>query len=680
MATSQVAPQPLAPTASQASALNAVTARTGATPTATPYSATTTAPAASGPVSFDRWNRELSFIREAGGVGETVDRDNRESYDNYATQWNNADAQLRAEMDNQHGFNPGRADVGGATPRPRGGGGGGGGRVGLTAASQAIQNQGTSEIQEVEVGPESQVFQMQDMGDAQATDATAAQVTAHTNASVAVGSAADDVTAQTYTAEQIQNAAGMAAAEGIVSSNAIATTPEGALSGIAGVASRDYQAELDAMAETPEFLESQESFVVAEVDNQPVEAQAALVDLDPQELVSKQITDLTQSLENDVIPVWARPAVDAVNRAMARRGIEASSVARDSMYSAIIQAAMPIAQLNAEAVKNRANQNQANQQQTNIANAEFQQQLKITNLTNKQQAAMQNAALSGNIDIARFTAAQQTALSNSNFAQTMTQTEFGAEQQSIIQNAADLASMDLANLDVRAKLASQNAQAFLQMDMSNLANEQQTRVINQQSEQQALLSNQSANNAALQFNAQSQTQTDQFMANLGAQISQFNASQTNAMNQFNTSETNRISGINAENTTRVNMANAATRSSLSQFNAQLDQQREQWNSANQQAVEQADITWRRQANTINTAAVNAANQQNVQNAFSMTLSEQQFLWQVSRDQASRGFSAGQSELNRQASLYTAAINNEAAGNTTASSQRLMASLGNVFGV
>jgi len=633
-------------------------------------------------VSFDTWNSNLSFIREAGGVGETVDRGNRESYNNYASQWNAATPELRRAMENQHGFNPNRPDLRPATPsRPRSGGGGGSRSTATNTTTLSGQDFiEEDEIRLVDETADSEIFTMADQGDAVGTLANASTATATTTGPTATAASPSTLIAPQMEAEEVSQAATLIAANGSVSEESQASIEAGTLSGIAGVAQRDLVAEAEALAETPEFLGNQESFVVAEVDEQPVEVQAQIAELDPNELVSNQIESLVGSLDDDVIPVWARPAVDAVNRVMASRGLSSSTIGRNELYSAIISSAIPIAQSNAQAVQNRANQNLANRQQATIAEAEFTQQLRVSNLNNRQTAALQNAALQGNIDLAQFNAAQQTALANSNFAQTMTNAEFNAQQQSIIQNATSLASMDLANLDAQTRISVQNAQAFLAMDMANLDNDQQARVVNQQAEQQTLLSNQSATNAARQFNAASQSQTDQFMADLASRIEQFNATQRNAMEQFNVSEVNRVDSLNAESETRTSIANSQILSQISQFNASLDQQREQFNVANQQAVSQADVTWRRQANTINTAALNQSNQINVQNAFSLTAMEQQAFWQAQRDAANNAFQGGQSELNRQTALYTAAINSEATGGTTASTQRLMQSIGTTLGI
>jgi len=57
----------------------------------------------------------------------------------------------------------------------------------------------------------------------------------------------------------------------------------------------------------------------------------------------------------------------------------------------------------------------------------------------------------------------------------------------------------------------------------------------------------------------------------------------------------------------------------------LDFQRDQWNAANQQAVLNSNVDWRRKANLADTAAQNAVNQQNVQNAFNLTSTSTIFL-------------------------------------------------------
>jgi len=94
---------------------------------------------------------------------------------------------------------------------------------------------------------------------------------------------------------------------------------------------------------------------------------------------------LLAGIEEDQIPTWARPAVDAVNSMMARRGLRASTVGRDALFNAIIQSALPIAQSNAQALQARATQNLSNEQQANLQQASQVMQQRMANLANRQQ-------------------------------------------------------------------------------------------------------------------------------------------------------------------------------------------------------------------------------------------------------------------------------------------------------
>ena len=271
--------------------------------------------------------------------------------------------------------------------------------------------------------------------------------------------------------------------------------------------------------------------------------------------------------------------------------------------------------------------------QTNLLQANIASQMGLAQLSVDQERAVKNAAPRANIDMAKFSAAQQTELVNSKFAQTMTQADFNARQQGVMQDATTLAAMDMQAADARTKVSIQNAQNFLQMDMANLNNEQQGIILDQQMKQQRMLSDQAAANAAEQFNSTSENQTNQFMASLGQQAEMFNATQANAMEQFNATEANRAEALNAQNKSEADKFNNQLSTQIAQYDSQIEFQREQWNAQNAQAVEQSNINWRRKANTINTAAENAANQQGAQFAFNMSAAEQNFVWQSLRDDA-----------------------------------------------
>ena len=108
-----------------------------------------------------------------------------------------------------------------------------------------------------------------------------------------------------------------------------------------------------------------------------------------------------------------------------------------------------------------------------------------------------------------------------------------------------------------------------------------------------------------------------------------------------------------------------------QFNAQVSFQRDQWNATNKQAVEQSNVDWRRQSNTINSAATNAANQANAQMAYGVNTAEQSFLWQNLRDEASYVRQSYENDQQRKATLYATALANEGASGSTSGTQNLM---------
>ena len=134
-----------------------------------------------------------------------------------------------------------------------------------------------------------------------------------------------------------------------------------------------------------------------------------------------------------------------------------------------------------------------------------------------------------------------------------------------------------------------------------------------------------------------------------------------AMEQFNANSKNqkeaRRVGIEAD----INKANAAMINDIEKFNGQQRFARDQWNTANAQAVEMSNVEWRRKANLANTAAQNAINQQNAQNAFGLSTQAMSMLWQEMRDQADYAFKRSENEATRKTQLLATALGNEGAG-------------------
>jgi len=420
---------------------------------------------------------------------------------------------------------------------------------------------------------------------------------------------------------------------------------------------------------------------ITELGNDPETLEARLADFSeeqrgiieglPEEaLVSNQLDSLLNGIEEGKIPTWAAPAVASVEQMLAQRGMSASTVGRDALLNTIIQAAMPLAQSNAQAIQASVSQ------QKNIEAQEAE-----ANAARRQQTALTNASQVFQMDMAQFSSDQQIALSNSKFLQTVGITEANLDQQATIQNAVLMSQANIAEADFYQKAQIQNAQAFLTMDMQNLSNQQQSNVLKAQQEQQRLLSNQAATNAARQFNAASENQTQQFMASLNTQVNQFNAAQMNAAKQFNVQQQNAAEARRIQNTLEINKANAAIVNQTKQFNEQINFQRDQWNAANQQAVLNSNIDWRRKANLADTAAQNAVNQQNAQNAFNLSSQAQAFLWQELRDQADYDFRWATDSANRKLNAMIAAASSEgdAAKNWSSNFQNASSTVERIFG-
>ena len=166
-------------------------------------------------------------------------------------------------------------------------------------------------------------------------------------------------------------------------------------------------------------------------------------------------------------------------------------------------------------------------------------------------------------------------------------------------------------------------------------------------------------------------------------MSQFNASEANRQAQAELSASTAITTTNIgadatiktaqlRNDSAERIAGAQMTLQAEQFNADQDFRRDQFNTANSNAIAQADIAWRRQVSLAETAASNAANQQNAQNAFALTMQQQQNTWLVARDEANYLNQQYENEETRKTQLLAVALGNEAAaGKDSATSTNSM---------
>ena len=344
--------------------------------------------------------------------------------------------------------------------------------------------------------------------------------------------------------------------------------------------------------------------------------------------VKDELAGLMEDFESEGTPTWAAGAMRAANAAMAARGLSMTSIAGMAVTQAAMEAALPIAQMDA-----------ANKQEMALMKAE--QRARFMNMEFDQafQAKVINAARVSEIANLNFSAAQQIALENARLTQTVDLSNLSNRQAKVMADAATMSQMDMANLDNRQQAAVLNAQSFLQMDLSNLDNNQQMTMFKAQEAVNSILSDTASMNAARQFNASSQNQSDQFFANLGSQVNQFNAEQLNAMERFNAGEAN----------------------ALSQFNAQQTNARDQFNAQNHLIIAQANAQWAQAIATAANAAANQANRDAAMAANNLTMTAYNNVIQRERDLLAWAWASADNAKERDKAIAVATIASDGDG-------------------
>ena len=338
--------------------------------------------------------------------------------------------------------------------------------------------------------------------------------------------------------------------------------------------------------------------------------------------VKTELDTLMEDFEGGDPPSWAAGAMRNATAAMAARGLSASSMAGMAIVQAGMEAALPIAQIDA-----------SNKQEVALLNAEQRASFLGMEFDQEFQTRVRNAARISEVANINFTAAQQVALENAKMAQTVDLANLDARQAKVLADAATLTQIDLRNLDNRQAANVQNAKSFLAMDMANLSNEQQMTILKSQETAQAILSDAAAVNASRQFNATSQMQTDQFFAGLGSQVQRFNAEQINAINRFNAGELN----------------------ALSQFNTAQTNARDQFNAQNHLIVAQANAAWAQAITTAANAAANQANRDAALVANNLTSTMYNNSIQRERDLLAWAWQSGESAADRTTKILEAQI-------------------------
>lgn len=473
----------------------------------------------------------------------------------------------------------------------------------------------------------------------QAGTATQAGVTTAgtaTQAATPVTTPANTMTAAQSQATMQNALAGMTGAQGQVSADSLMNAAQMDPNAAASLQLQAAQLGQAQTVQAPNPLQVTQDQLIdgssvnqGQVDATLAKAEAALV--------QDEMASLMQDFQGGKTPVWAAGAMRAANQAMAARGLSASSMAGMAIVQASMEAALPIAQMDA-----------SNKQQMAMMKAEQRAKFMGMEFDQNFQTKVKNAARISEIANINFSAEQTIALENARMAQTVDLANLSNRQAKVMADAATMTQMDMANLDNRQQAAVQNAQAFLQMDMANLDNTQQMTMFKGQETANSILSDTAAMNAARQFNASSQNQTDQFFASLGSQVSQFNAEQSNSIKRFNAGETN----------------------ALAQFNTAQNNAREQFNAQNHLVIAQANAQWAQNITTAENAAVNQANRDAAIASNNLTMTAYNNAVQRERDVLAWAWEAGQNQKERDKAIAVATIeatDGESSGNLIADS-------------
>lgn len=194
--------------------------------------------------------------------------------------------------------------------------------------------------------------------------------------------------------------------------------------------------------------------------------------LDPMKAasMSEHLNGLLEGMESGNVPLWARPAVAKVEQALAGRGISASSIGRDSLFNAIIQAAMPIAQQDAAFEQESYKTNYQAKVQAIMSDVNMEFAAKQFNANSQNQANQFKAQMQAQADMQA--AARQDAMSQFNAGQenSMTQMQMQLQNQRDQFNSQMAAQIEQANVNWRRQINTQNTAGINAVNQANVQN------------------------------------------------------------------------------------------------------------------------------------------------------------------------------------------------------------------
>lgn len=484
---------------------------------------------------------------------------------------------------------------------------------------------------------------------------------------------ATNATAQTSTASTAQATPAQAAAQAIVStvdaasageaSTATAMTIDNVQQAQAVIAELSQGTAMT--VEQVQLMERAQDVIVQDYEASiiPLDAIAGTLDSVRNEQpmqaasVATKLNGLLSDLDNGEVPTWARPAVAKVEQALAGRGISASSVGRDSLFNAIINAAMPIASADAQFEQQASASNHQAKMQAILQDSSQEFAARQFNASSENQRNQYITGLRAQVNMQN--AARADAMSQFNASSVNRRNEFNVQQQNAMTvsnvqqanamaqaNAANLTNVNLANVSAQNQAEAQNVAAANTMAQFNASQSNALAQVNANLMQQANLSNAAAANSAALQNQQMLTQVSLANADSATRTALANAQMETSINQANADRLTNVDLQNAAMQLEVAKANQTARNVLAQHNSSLEQQREQFNAQQANVIAQANVQWRRQLNEVSTAGINASNAANVANAFNLNAAAHNNLWQQVRDEAHWAEQATENELAR----------------------------------
>ena len=208
---------------------------------------------------------------------------------------------------------------------------------------------------------------------------------------------------------------------------------------------------------------AQTTDIIGELFPQAVQGNVQALDT-----VRGQLASLMADFD-DGTPDWAAGSIRVANQAMAERGLGNSSIAAATIVQAAQEAALPIAQADAQIYANMNLTNISNQNKFALDNAAAARNFKLADLSNKQQAELANSTRAFNFLDASLSNYQAAMVANAQMSNALQEQDLSRSQQEQIANAARYSELENMNLTHDQQRRLTDATNQLQVDLANLS-------------------------------------------------------------------------------------------------------------------------------------------------------------------------------------------------------------------